>query len=98
MIQNMVLSGGAKMASKKTIEKMAMDLRRKYFVKSDGAIVAHDIMSDINNLKKFENLNSYEMAELFKQAVCMTDGEDIYATVLAEHNGDMVRAFCISIY
>ena len=81
------------MVRQSTIDKLAMGLRKKYFAKSDYMVVAHMIADDINNLKKFENLNTFEMAEVFRQAVCMTDGEDTLRIFEAEHDGDIVNAF-----
>lgn len=84
------------MVKQSTIDKLAMGLRKKYFAKSDYMIVAHMIADDINNLKKFEILNSFEMAEVFRQAVCMTDGEDVFHFFEAEHGGNVVDVFCTS--
>ena len=81
------------MVRQSTIDKLAMGLRKKYFAKSDYMVVAHLIADDINNLKKFENLNTFEMAEVFRQAVCMTDGEDTLHIFEAEFGGDIANAF-----
>jgi predicted HNH restriction endonuclease len=91
--RNTLTKENKKMVRKNTINKMAMDLRKKYFAKSDYMIVAHDIMTDIQELKKYENLNSYQMAELFKSAVCMTDGEEIYKTFEETFDGNILKAF-----
>lgn len=81
------------MASERCLENLFWGLRRKWFEKSGNELVVWDILDDINKYKKYECLNRYERAELFKRAVISTDGEDTFDYILSENNGNLLSLF-----
>lgn len=78
------------------LERLFWELRRKYLAASAGRIVAYDIRSDIDALKKFAGLSIHEKAELCERAVWATDGEataDYLVQDTAEDYGSLAAYF-----
>lgn len=78
------------------IERLFWELRRKYFAASGGRLVCHDIMWDIDGLKKYNGLTAEEKADLCIRAVEATDGystAEHFAADQAEEYGSLAGFF-----
>lgn len=66
------------------LERLFWELRDKYFAASGERITCHEIMWDIDGLKKFHGLSAQEKAGLCERAICATDGYESAEYLIAE--------------